>query len=143
MAQEKVHLTCGTVFEIEDAPESGIFIEIEDVVTFGGEIGQLGTYLDSTTVKDCGKTYIAGLSDAPDLTISFLYSPTTNQENLRDGAIAGENRQARITFADDGGSPVATAEFEIALAGFTMNDPAPDTILTASVSGKASKFAWS
>ena len=140
MAQAKVHLTCGSQFFIEDAVDSNTYIEVEDVVSFGGEIGQLGTFLESTTVKDCSKTYISGLSDAPDLTVSFFYSPTTNQTNFRDAGNAGEKRKARIIF---GGSEVATADFNLAMAGFTLGDPAPDTIITASVMGKADGFVWS
>lgn len=139
MAQEEVHLSCGTTFYVEDAVGSSVFIEVEDVTTFGGEIGQIGTFLDATTVKDCAKDYISGLSDAPDLTVSFLYSPTTNQSNFIVGAQAGEKRKARIVFS--GG--VVQADFEIAMAGFTLSDPSPDTILTGSVNGKASKFIWS
>lgn len=143
MAQEQVHLTCGTQFFIEDAVDSDVFIEVEDITTFGGEIGQVGTFLDSTTVKDCSRTYIAGLSDAPDLTVSFLYNPTTNQSNFRSGAIAGEKRKARIVFADKGAGGVVTADFNLAMAGFTLSDPAPDTIITANVNGKADNFVWS
>jgi len=139
MAQENIHLSCDTTFYIEDAVGSGTYIEVEDVTSFGGEIGQVGTFLDSTTVKDCAKTYIAGLADAPDLTVSFLYSPTTNQTNFINSAQAGETRKARIIFS--GG--VATADFDIAMSGFTLSDPAPDTILTGMVQSKASKFIWS
>jgi len=139
MAQENVHLSADTTFYIEDAVGSGTYIEVEDVSTFGGEIGQVGTFLDSTTIKDTAKTYIAGLADAPDLTISFLYAPTTNQTNFINSAQAGESRQARIVFA--GG--VVTADFEVAMSGFTLSDPAPDTILTGSVTSKASSFVWS
>ena len=113
------------------------------ITTFGGEIGQVGTFLDSTTVKDCSKTYIAGLSDAPDLTVSFLYAPTTNQSNFVTGAQAGETRKARIVFADKGAGGVVTADFDMAMAGFTLADPAPDTILTGMINGKASNFIWS
>lgn len=140
MAQEQVHLTCGTRFFIEDAVGSGTMIEIEDVTTFGGEVGQVGTFLETTTITDCSKDYIAGLSDAPDLTISFLYAPTTNQTNFITSAQAGEKRKAKIEFAT---TPVATADFELAMAGFTMSDPAPDTVLTGNVNGKASAFVWS
>jgi len=143
MANNAVHLTCGTRFFIEDSVGSGTMIEIEDIVTLGGEIGQVGTFLDSTTITDCSKTYIAGLSDAPDMNISFLYSPTVNQTNFMNAGIAGEKRAARIAFSDDAGTAVATADFELAMAGFTFSDPAPDTILTGNVSGKASKFVWS
>ena len=116
-----------------------MYIEVEDVTTFGGEIGQVGTFLDSTTVKDCAKTYIAGLADAPDLSVSFLYSPTTNQSNFIASAQNGETRKARIIFS--GG--IATADFDLAMSGFTLSDPAPDTILTGMVTSKASKFIWS
>lgn len=139
MATGTIHLSCNTAFYVEDAVGSGVYIEVENVTTFGGEIGQNGTFLDSTTVKDCAKTYTAGLADAPDLTVSFLYTPTTNQSNFIAGAQAGETRQARIVFA--GGE--ATADFEIAMSGFTLSDPAPDTLLTGNVNGKASKFVWS
>lgn len=138
MAQEEVHLSCDTTFYVEDAVGSGTYIEVEDVSTFGGEIGQVGTFLDSTTVKDCAKTYIAGLADAPDLTVSFFYNPTTNQSNFITGAQAGESRKARIVFSNG----VATADFDMAMSGFTLSDPAPDTILTGSVNGKASNFIW-
>jgi len=143
MAQEQIHLTCGTMFFIEDAVGSGTMIEVEDTTTFGGEIGQVGTFLESTTVKDCSKDYISGLSDAPDLTVSFLYSPTVNQTNFKNAGVAGEKRAARIIFADHGTGGVVTADFTIAMAGFTLSDPAPDTILTGNVSGKASNFVWS
>lgn len=143
MAQEQVHLTCKTQFYIEDAIDSGIYIEVEDVTTFGGEIGQTGTFLEATTIADCSKDYISGLSDAPDLTVSFFYSPTTNQSNFIASAENGEKKKARITFADKGSGAVTTADFTLAMAGFTMSDPAPDTILTGNVSGKASKFIWS
>jgi len=79
------------------------------------------------------------LSDAQDLTISFVYAPTTNQSNFIAGAVAGEKRKARIIFS--GG--VATADFDMAMAGFTLADPAPDTILTGMVNSKASNFVWS
>lgn len=143
MAKEQVHLTCGTKFFIEETVGGGTMIEVEDVTTFGGDIGQVGSFLESTTVTDCSKTYIAGLSDAPDLTISFLYSPTVNQTNFRDSAIGGQNKKARIVFADKGSGGVVTADFDLAMAGFTLGDPAPDTIITASVSGKGSNFVWS
>lgn len=143
MAQEQVHLTCGSKFYIEDAIASGVYIQIEDTTTFGGEIGQNGSFLESTTITDCSKTYIAGLSDAPDLAISFLYSPTVNQTNFRNASIAGESRKARIIFADKGAGGVTTADFDLAMSGFTLSDPAPDTILTANVAGKGSNFAWS
>jgi len=143
MAQNCVNLTCGTRFFIEDAIGSGTFIEVEDVTTFGGEIGQTGTFLESTTITDCSKTYVAGLSDAPDWTVTFTYCPTTNQTTFINSAVAGETRQAKIEFADKtGSSPVATATFELAMAGFTMSDPAPDTLMMGNVSGKASKFVW-
>lgn len=143
MSEKKVHLTCGTRFYVEDAPSSGVYIEVEDVVSFGGEIGQIGTFLESTTVTDCAKDYIGGLSDAPDLTVSYLISPTTNQSNFKAAAIASEKRKARIVFADKGAGAVITADFSLAMAGYTVNDPAPDTILTGNVNGKASKFIWS
>lgn len=143
MAQNQVHLTCGTRFFIEDVAGSGTMIEIEDVTTFGGEIGQNGTFLESTTITECSKSYIAGLSDAPDMSISFLYSPTTNQSNFRDAGLSGDKRQARIVFADGGAGGVVTADFNLAMAGFTLGDPAPDTIITGTVMGKADGFVWS
>lgn len=139
MAQENVHLSCDSQFFIEDAVDSGVYIEIEDVIGYGGAIGQTGVFLDSTTQKDCSRTYIPGLSDSPDLTVSFFYSPTTNQSNFRDAAIAGETRAARIVFA----TAVATADFNMALSGFMLGDPVPDTIITAEISSKASNFVWS
>ncbi len=142
MAQEQVHLTCGTRFFIEDSVGSGTMIEVEDVTSFGGDIGQVGSFLESTTVTDCSKTYIAGLSDAPDLTVSFLYSPTTNQTNFINAGQSGETRAARIVFSDKGSGGVTTADFTMAMSGFMLSDPAPDTILTGNVSGKASKFLW-
>ena len=143
MAQEQVHLTCGTRFFIEDTAGSGTMIEIEDTLSFGGEIGQSGTFLESTTITECSKSYIAGLSDAPDMSITFLYSPTVNQTNFRDAGIAGQKRKARIVFADKGTGGVVTADFNLAMAGFALSDPAPDTILTGVVSGKADGFGWS
>jgi len=143
MAQNKVHLTCGSKLFIENAVDSGVFIEVEDVTTLGGEIGQTGTFLESTTITDCAKDYISGLKDSPDLVISYLYSPTTNQNNFRTASEAGEKRAVKIEFADDGGTPVATVNFKMAMSGFTMADPAPDTILTANVMGKGSNFVWS
>ena len=138
MAQEQVHLTCDSQFFIEDAVDSGIFIEVEAVIGYGGSIGQNGTFLDTTTQKDCSRTYIAGLADSPDLTVSFFYSPTTSQSNFKDAAIAREKRAARIVFS--GG--VAAADFNMSMSGFMLSDPVADTILTAEVSSKADSFVW-
>jgi len=143
MATQDVHLTCGTRFYIEDVAGSGTMMEIEDVLGYGGEIGEVGTFLESTTTSDCSKTYIAGLPDAPDLTVAFYYSPTSNQTNFRGAAIAREKRAARIVFSEHGNGPAATVEFDFTMGGFTTSDPEPDTILTGNVSGKASNFVWS
>ncbi len=144
MAEKQVHLTCGSSFLVEDGEVTPVFIEVEDVTTLGGELGEIGTFIESTTIKDCAKKYIAGLSDAPDLTVSFLWSGSTNQINFKDASIARETRPAKVVFSDPtGASPVITVSFDLVMAGFTMGDPAPDTLLTASVNGKASNFIWS
>lgn len=143
MAEKTVHLTAGTSFFIEDGETIPVFIEVEDCISMGGEIGQLGAFVEATTTKDLTKKYIAGLSDQGDLTISFLWSGSVNQTNFKTAALAGASRPAKIEFSNTGAGAVLTASFDAVMSGFTMGDPTPDGILTANVSLKPSNFVWS
>ena len=123
-------LGSGTVISIStDAGTT--YTAINGITSLGGT-GQTKPEIDVTPLEASSKEYISGMNEGESKTISFYRdSADAGQNALKTEAMAGNVALFKVVFSN-----AEEATFEMALLGWTIDEPSGDAAITATVTGR-------
>ena len=111
-------LGAGTKLQMSDMEETPTFTNIPGAKS-SGTIGEETPTVEVTPMEALSKRYIAGIQDGDEKEITCIYEKDDQeQKKFRDAAKARETRNFKVVYSNG-----ATADINLVLLGFKMNEP--------------------
>ncbi|MCL1126709.1 phage tail tube protein [Shewanella surugensis] len=131
-------LGAGTQFQMSDMTESASYTRVPGVNAIGSA-GDEVPAIDITEISDTSMQYMAGIGEGEEKEITVRYEAKDPvQKRFRDTAKANERCDFMIAYIDG-----TTAQFNLLLLGFKMNEPEKDNAVTFTVKAKQNgKTIW-
>lgn len=127
-------LGAGSIFEV--SYDLGQTFNRVPGMTAIGAIGGQSEPLETTSIDEKARTYIAGLESPESKTLTGNFRPENEaQKRFYESGRNKENIVVRVTLPT---SPLTVSQYNMALLGFAINEPTPDGALQFTINGQQS-----
>lgn len=132
-------LGSGATLQLGDGASPQVYTTIAEVLRCGA-IGSTNPEVDVTNLDSTAKEYIAGLADGNTVEFTVNYIQGTQQQSLRTSQAAGSTVNLKMVWPF---SPETTAQFDLVLLTFEMDETTPEEQVRATISGRISgSITW-